>query len=65
MSEWTHSICELCWNQRTANRQPMKVREEFRDEEAEVCCFCGRQHGSGIYVRDDPRDLLCKGNHTL
>jgi len=63
-SPWTHSICVKCWNERNPDRQPVVVREEFRDETAETCCFCGALHGSGIYMRFDPKVLLCKGVHA-
>lgn len=64
MSRWNHSICEKCWNTRNPEREPVKLREEFRDEKAEPCCYCGVMHCSGIYLRDDPSVLRCKGNHS-
>jgi hypothetical protein len=62
-SPWTHSICETCWRLRHPDNQPVRIREEYRDESPERCCFCARKHGSGIYVRNDPKELLCNGNH--
>ena len=60
---WNHSICETCWNARNPEREAIKLREEFRDERPDTCCFCGKLHGSGIYIRHEPAELLCKGNH--
>jgi hypothetical protein len=60
-NRWRHSICEACWNEKNPGREPVVVREEFRDEQAEMCCFCGRGHNSGIYVREDPAGLHCAG----
>lgn len=64
MSKWNHSICDKCWIARNPGREAVKIREEFRDEKPETCCFCGRPHGSGIFVRHDPAELRCQGNHT-
>lgn len=55
MSEWTHNICETCWNERNPDRLAYKVRQA----PALVCCFCGAKHASGIYVRHDPKKLAC------
>jgi hypothetical protein len=60
-NRWRHSICQACWNERNPGREPVAVREEFRDEKPEACCFCGRMHGSGIYVREDPGGVRCGG----
>ena len=79
MSAWTHRICADCFIDREiANdpndhdsgqaviRIPTRVNIEHCPEE-ELCCFCGRTlinmtHG-GIYVREDPAGLRCKGDH--
>jgi hypothetical protein len=65
MSKWRHSICNGCWTSRNPDREPVRIREEFRDEQPETCCFCGRPHGSGIYLRADPisPELKCGGVH--
>lgn len=55
MSDWTHSICNTCWDERNPGRQAFRLREP--DEE--VCCFCGMPHASGIYMRYDPAKLSC------
>ncbi len=63
MSRWNHSICEECWNKRHPDREPVRIREEYRDEKPIPCCYCSRPHQSGIYVRDDPATLSCRGIH--
>ncbi len=65
MNRWNHSICHRCWNEKHPGREAVVLREEFRDEKPECCCFCGAAHGSGIYVRKNPDTLRCKGNHDL
>ena len=59
MSKWTHSICVTCWNKKNPSRPPVRVAGGERDE----CCFCGDSHCSGIYIREDGDNLLCKGIH--
>jgi len=60
-SPWTHSICEDCWKKKEPDRPAFSFHENYRQQE--VCCYCQKSHRSGIYVRDDPRTLPCKGNH--
>lgn len=55
MVEWNHSMCEGCWNKSNPNRQACTVI----DAEVEICCFCGDETTSGIYIRHDPNDLSC------
>lgn len=66
MSEWNHSICNECWTAgfgiepgsgRSAPLTPVRLV----DPKKEVCCFCGKEHQSGIYVRKNPEMLQCKG----
>ena len=59
MSRWTHSICVECWNK----QNPARSASRAGGGEPDVCCWCGKQHDSGIYVRSDPEELRCKGNH--
>ena len=60
MTEWTHSLCESCWRRLWGDeRDPVRVRAA----PFEVCCTCGGMHRSGIYVRGNPDDYLCKGVH--
>lgn len=64
MSKWNHAICQECWN--SLNRgEPCRVREEFLDETAEPCCFCGKPQQSGIYVRKNPNEVPCKGEGVV
>lgn len=58
MAEWNHSMCGACWNERNPNRQACTVI----DAEVEICCFCGIENSSGIYVRHDPAMLTCDHN---
>jgi hypothetical protein len=60
MSEWTHSICEDCWDKEHPERKAHRL--SLGDEA--MCCYCGTIHNSGIYVREDPDKLPCKGVHT-
>lgn len=53
---WTHPICEVCWEERNPNRQPVKVK----DAETEICGFCGEHTNSGIYVRENPDNVKFK-----
>jgi hypothetical protein len=61
MSRWTHSICVECWIARNPGRKPVRV---ITEEKPQPCCFCGDSHVSGIYVRHDPEELICKGEHS-
>jgi len=55
---WTHNICDLCWDELHPNRAPTRL---MLDDEPVVCCFCGEQTGSGIFIRHDPKTLkFCK-----
>ncbi len=59
-SKWTHVICVECWLERNSN-DPITVKGGMR----ELCCYCGRSTNGGIYVRDNPNDLRCRGEHCL
>ena len=61
MSEWTHSICDRCWQRKRGRLKPIKVAEP----PLEKCCFCGDVTQNGIYTRHDPTDpkLKCGGDH--
>jgi len=58
-NKWRHSICDKCWELRCPAREPVRLK----DISKEICCFCGEFHFSGIFVREDPEELLCKGIH--
>lgn len=72
MAEWTHRICERCWfddeNLSTtddgAYRTPVQViNPETKVPDPGVCCTCGGLTITGIYMRKNENDLLCKGRH--
>lgn len=60
MSRWTHAVCQHCWETRFGG-DPHRV---VVDTARETCCFCGIETRSGIYVREDPSNLRCRGHHT-
>lgn len=49
---WTQAICDHCWRKQHPNREPQKIRREYR--QVERCAFCDKKTASGIYVRHDP-----------
>jgi hypothetical protein len=55
MSKWTHSICVKDFEDLTGKSAESAVR--MKDPELEVCCFCGKDTISGIYIRHDPSKL--------
>lgn len=56
---WTHQICDDCWRTlRPDKPEPVRLIEPILVHD--LCCFCGRWNGSGIYVRHDPRHLSCR-----
>jgi ribosome-binding protein aMBF1 (putative translation factor) len=59
MSKWEHAICEVCWRARQGAREPVRVVKAS----IETCCYCGEATRSGIYVRADPAEVVCKGIH--
>lgn len=59
-SPWTHSICDECWQKREPNRVPVRAVPIMV---AGRCCYCGKEHRSGIYVREHPADMECNGLH--
>jgi len=63
MSRWTHSICEQCWVDKNPGREPHRVgwRQSRFNAQSELCCYCGREHKSGIFVREDPSSVACAG----
>lgn len=56
---WRHSICIGCWENKNGPQPPF----ELNSKETETCCYCGRSHSSGIFVRDDPKEVKCQGKH--
>jgi len=62
-SRWTHNICEICWYSMTMNPGRVPVRTKPNARHIDTCCFCGHLNADGIYVRRDPEETLCKGEH--
>jgi hypothetical protein len=60
VSAWNHSICDSCWTKNFSSREPVRIK----DAQIETCCFCLGKTASGIFVRNDPRITLCRGNHA-
>ena len=56
-SAWSHAICEACWRM----REPLRVPVRVKDDPRRPCCVCGAWDASGIYFREDPQHMLCKG----
>lgn len=65
MSRWNHAICMNCWNAKNPDREPVRLPEEFLDETAEPCCYCGKPQQTGIFVRADPLVMPCKGEGVV
>jgi len=49
---WTQAICNNCWSE-WYEYEPFRTREP----EVEICCYCGQETLSGIYVRIDPKTV--------
>lgn len=47
---WTQPCCDVCWTLNNGERTPHRLNTV----ELEVCCFCGAETKSGIYVRVRP-----------
>ena len=59
MSNWTHNICDDCWDKLNPDRLSSRVNEGY----TEHCCWCGKFTNSGIYLRHDPLDVPMCGGH--
>lgn len=61
MSKWNHNICDDCWLVRCAKegkvKIPVRISLDMRD--VETCCYCHKDHMSGIWVRADPDEMDC------
>lgn len=75
MSEWNHLICERCYiSQRgefavgpdgpmlTGIQIPVQITGSHRT--VGPCCFCGELTIMGIFVRRDPGEVNCEGDHS-
>jgi len=50
-------MCNECWLKIRPGEEPARLM----NDEFETCCFCGKEHASGIYIRHDPKELShCK-----
>jgi hypothetical protein len=63
MSRFNHATCVACWNNNNPT-QPTDPRRDYTRGREEVCCWCSRLTCSGIYVRVDPANVPCHGNHS-
>lgn len=44
---WNQAICDTCFGKREPGREPVRITPPER----EVCCDCGADTDSGIYIR--------------
>ena len=79
MSNWTHSMCEVCWIRDTADwkttldgvaeelisvRRPALIQYPADETPPiEQCCFCGAPTIWGCYVRRNPKEVLFCSSH--
>jgi len=62
MSRWTHLACFGCYAKKYPKRSPVRLKpEEGQSLPMQNCCYCREETGEGIYVRDDPEMVACKG----
>lgn len=57
--KFNHSICRECWNK----KNPGHRAHALEGADIDICCYCGEEHDSGIYVRD-VAVLECNGDHS-
>lgn len=50
---WTQPVCWSCWIKENGEHTPIRMREP----NPEICCKCGQQTVSGIYIRIDPNTV--------
>lgn len=71
MAEWTHNICERDWfadrkysaHESGGFRMPSRILDPDGGDHNGICCVCGVPTVSGIYIREDEKELTCKGDH--
>jgi len=56
MSRFNHSVCDQCWAERFTG-----LHVVARPPKKEICCYCGREHTSGIRRGEDPERVPCGG----
>ena len=61
MGEGTHSICTDCWNEKYPGRQAVR----FRFAVYGVCCFCGDRRKISVYIKEDGKELWCRGTKGI
>jgi len=59
--KWDHSICDDCWN----TLRPKNKSNLMGWSQPDWCCWCSKLHRSGIFMRNDPEELRCRGDHSL
>jgi hypothetical protein len=52
---WTQPSCDTCYADLYPGREPLRMKEEYR--ESEQCCMCGKATASGIYCRVNPSEV--------
>ncbi len=53
---WNHAVCDACWEKKVPGRDPVRIVEATK----EVCCLCGADTQSGIWVRANPANMSCR-----
>lgn len=63
---YRHSMCRACWKKRGPGASSTGHETPGRFRVRDTCCFCLKQHLSGIYVVKNPnsRELKCRGAHV-
>lgn len=61
MAEWTHTLCEECWDFLEPQRKtPVRIKHP----QLETCCRCGAVTIAGIYYRAQAMDY-CDHDQTF
>jgi hypothetical protein len=64
VAEWTHNLCEHCWFDGPGYDGTRFLKPAGQVKESDdVCCSCGCPTFTGIYIRQEESELLCKGDH--
>ena len=50
---WTHPICDKCWEERNPDRMPYR----FKEPKKYKCCYCGKETDSGIFIRENAKNV--------
>lgn len=66
MSQWTHRLCWDCWAEWSLEENGfIAVPVQVVHDPWGPCCECSEGTNSGIYVRGDPEEFGCEGDHDL